>query len=164
MEKKEREKIKNQAFRLAQSAFTADEVPVGAVIFNSETGEIVAKAHNQTEQKQDVLAHAEMLAIRLASRKLNRKFLDGYSMYVTLEPCVMCAGAISWVRLDGVYYGAADPKTGALRQGAKVFMRSQTHHKPKSKLVHCLECGEILSQFFKSKRVLKKIKKISGFC
>ena len=156
MEKKEREKIKKLAFRMAQSAFKADEVPVGAVIFNSQTGEIIAKAHNKTEQKKDVLAHAEMLAIRLASKKLGQKFLDGYSMYVTLEPCVMCAGAISWARLDAVFYGATDPKTGALRQGAKVFTRSQTHHKPKTKLIPSSECGEIMSQFFKAKRTTKK--------
>ena len=157
MEKKEREKIKKVAFQMAQKAFCADEVPVGAVIFNSKTGEIIAKAHNKTEQKQDVSAHAEMLAIRTASRKLNRKFLDGYSMYVTLEPCVMCAGAISWVRLDALYYGATDPKTGALRQGAKVFTRSQTHHKPKSKLLSNPGCGEIMSQFFHIKRASKKV-------
>ena len=157
MEKKEREKIKNQAFRLAQSAFRADEVPVGAVIFNSKTGEIIAKTHNQTERKKDVLAHAEMLAIRKASRKLNRKFLDGFSMYVTLEPCVMCAGAISWTRLDAVYYGAADPKTGAVRQGAKVFTHPQTHHKPKNRLILTPECGEIMSHFFKEKRLSKKV-------
>ena len=157
MEKKEREKIKKVTFQMAQRAFRADEVPVVAVIFNSETGEIIAKAHNQTEQKKDVLAHAEMLSIRQASRKLGRKFLDGYSMYVTLEPCVMCAGAISWARLDAIYYGASDPKTGTLRQGAKVFMRSQTHHKPKSKLAPCPECGEIMSQFFRQKRLTKKV-------
>ena len=157
MEKKEREKIKNKAFALALQAFKSDEVPVGAVIFNSQSGEIIAKAHNQTEQKKDVLAHAEILAIRSASRKLGRKFLDGYSMYVTLEPCVMCAGAVSWARLDAVYYGATDPKTGALRQGAKVFHRSQTHHKPKSKLIPCPECGKIMSRFFKSKRDPKKV-------
>ena len=157
MEKKEREKIKKVAFRLAQSAFQADEIPVGAVIFNSQTGEIIAKAHNQTEQKKDVLAHAEMLAIRKASKKLGLKFLDGYSMYVTLEPCVMCAGAISWARLDALYYGATDPKTGAIRQGAKVFMRSQTHHKPKTKLISSSECGKIMSQFFRAKRSSKKI-------
>ena len=157
MEKKEREKIKKVAFQMAQKAFQKDEVPVGAVIFNSKTGEIIAKAHNQTEQKKDVLAHAEILAIRTTSRKLRRKFLDGYSMYVTLEPCVMCAGAISWSRLDAVYYGASDPKTGAIRQGAKVFRRPQTHHKPKSRQISCPECGEIMSQFFKAKRASKKV-------
>ena len=157
MEKKEREKIKKQAFDSALKAFRADEVPVGAVIFNSQTGEIIAKAHNQTERKKDVLAHAEMLAIRLASRKLGIKFLDGYSMYVTLEPCVMCAGAISWARLDAVYYGASDHKTGAIRQGAKVFTRSQTHHKPKSRLFSYQECSKIITQFFREKRLSKKV-------
>ena len=157
MEKKEREKIKNMAFQLAQSAFQKDEVPGGAVIFDSQTGKVIAKAHNQTEQKKDVLAHAEIQAIRLASKKLGRKFLDGYSMYATLEPCVMCAGAISWARLDTLYYGATDPKTGAIRQGARVFRRSQTHHKPKSGLVSCPECGQIMSQFFRKKRSSKKV-------
>ena len=157
MKKKEREKIKLLAFQMAQRAFHQDEVPVGAVIFNSETGEIIAKAHNKTEQKRDVLAHAEMLAIHQASRKLGRKFLDGFSMYVTLEPCVMCAGAISWARLDALYYGAADPKTGAVRQGAKVFTHLQTHHKPKNRLILTPECGEIMSHFFKEKRLSKKV-------
>ena len=157
MEKKEREKIKNQAFHMAQKAFEADEVPVGAVIFDSTTGEIIAQAHNQTEQTKDVLAHAEIRAIHLASRKLGQKFLDGYSIYVTLEPCVMCAGAISWARLDALYYGAPDPKTGAIRQGAKVFRHSQTHHKPKQRLCFTPECGEIMTCFFKGKRKLKKV-------
>ena len=157
MEKKEREKIKKVAFQMAQQAFRADEVPVGAVIFNSETGEIIAKAHNQTEQKQDALAHAEILAIRSASKKLKQKFLDGYSMYVTLEPCVMCAGAISWARLDAVFYGASDPKTGALRQGAKVFRQPQTHHKPKSRQIPDPECGKIMTSFFRQKRTSKKV-------
>ena len=157
MEKKEREKIKKVAFQMAQKACGADEVPVGAVIFDSITGEIIAKACNKTEQKKDVLAHAEMLAIQSASKKLGQKFLVGYSMYVTLEPCAMCAGAISWARLDVVYYGATDPKTGAIRQGAKIFTRSQTHHKPKSKLILSPECGEIMSQFFHVKRTSKKV-------
>ena len=157
MKKKEREKIKLLAFKMAQKAFCLDEVPVGAVIFNSKTGEIIAKAHNKTEQKKDVVAHAEMLAIHQASHKLGRKFLDGFSMYVTLEPCVMCAGAISWARLDAVYYGAADPKTGAVRQGAKVFTHPQTHHKPKNRLILTPECGEIMSHFFKEKRLSKKV-------
>ena len=157
MEKKEREKIKKVAFQMAQKAFQMDEVPVGAIIFNSKTGEIIAKTCNKTEQKKDVLAHAEMLAIRLASKKLGCKFLDGYSMYVTLEPCVMCAGAISWARLDAVYYGASDSKTGAVRQGAKVFTRLQTHHKPVNRLILSPKCGEIMSRFFKSKRTPKKV-------
>ena len=141
---------------MAEQGFQADEVPVGAVIFNSKTGKIIAKAHNKTEQRQDVLAHAEMEAIRLAAKKLGCKWLNGYSLYVTLEPCVMCAGAISWARLDAVYYGAADPKTGAICQGAKVFYRPQTHHKPEHRLIPCPQCGEMMSAFFRAKRSAKK--------
>ena len=80
------------------------------------------------------------------------KFLGGYSIFITLEPCVMCAGAIAWARLDGLYYGASDPKTGAIEQGAKVFSHSQTHHKLKIEKWANLECGALMTQFFKGKR------------
>lgn len=158
MEKKE-SKIIKKAIQYAQRAFRADEVPVGAVIFDTQTGEILVSARNQTETKKDVLAHAEMLAIRQAAKKLNRKFLDGYSMFVSLEPCTMCAAAIAWARLDSLYYGAADPKTGGIRQGAKVFTRSQTHHKIKVQFKNVPKCGQIMHDFFQKKRDLKKIKK-----
>ena len=138
-------------------------MPVGAVIFNTQTGEILTTACNQTEKKKDVLAHAEMLAIRQASKKLNCKFLDGYSMFVTLEPCAMCAAAIAWARLDALYYGATDPKTGGVRQGAKVFTHSQTHHKIKAQLKTIPECGQIMHDFFQKKRNLKKIKNKNNF-
>ena len=159
MIKKESEKIIKVALQMAQCAFQADEVPVGAVIFDTKTGKILAIARNQTEKKQDVLAHAEMLAIRQASKKLKRKFLDGYSMFVTLEPCTMCAAAIAWARLDAIYYGATDPKTGGIRQGAKVFTRPQTHHKIKVRLKTIPGCGQIMHDFFQKKRDGKKIKK-----
>ncbi len=158
MEKKE-SKIIKKAIQYAQRAFQADEVPVGAVIFDSQTGEILTAARNQTEHRKDVLAHAEMLAVRQAAKKLNRKFLDGYSMFVTLEPCTMCAAAIAWARLDALYYGATDPKTGGIRQGAKVFTRSQTHHKIKVQFKNISECGSMMHDFFQKKRDLKKIKK-----
>lgn len=141
---------------MANNAQKADEVPVGAVIFNTQTGEILSKAHNQTEKEKNVLAHAEMLAIRKATKKLNRKFLDGYSMFVTLEPCCMCAGAIAWARLDGLYYGATDPKTGAVRQGAKVFTRPQTHHKIKVQFKNTPVCAQVIRDFFQKKRLEKK--------
>ena len=143
---------------MAKNAQKADEVPVGAVIFNTQTGEILTKARNQTEKDKNILAHAEMLAIRKATKKLNRKFLDGYSMFVTLEPCCMCAGAIAWARLDGLYYGATDPKTGAVRQGAKVFTRAQTHHKIKVQLNKTDICGTSMHDFFQKKRLEKKTK------
>ncbi len=164
MEKKESKKIIKKALLCAQKAFQSDEVPVGAAIFNTETGEILTTAYNQTERKKDVLAHAEMLAIRKACKKLNRKFLDGYSMFVTLEPCTMCAAAIAWARLDALYYGATDPKTGGVRQGAKVFMRLQTHHKIKSQLKNIPKCGQIMHDFFQKKRDFKKIKNKNNFC
>ena len=152
MEEKQRKKIILTALNEAHKAFQLDEVPVGAVIFESKTGKIISKAHNLVEKAKNPLNHAEMQAIQKALRKLNDKFLGGYSIFITLEPCVMCAGAIAWARLDGLYYGASDPKTGAIEQGAKVFTRSQTHHKLKVEKWANLECGALMSQFFKGKR------------
>jgi len=152
MEEKERKKIILTALNEAHKAFQLDEVPVGAVIFESKTGKIISKAHNLVEKAKNPLNHAEMQAIQKALRKLNDKFLSGYSIFITLEPCVMCAGAIAWARFDGLYYGASDPKTGAIEQGAKVFSHSQTHHKLKVEKWANLECGALMTQFFKGKR------------
>lgn len=157
MEKKE-SKIIKKALQAAQKAFQSDEVPVGAVIFSTQTGEILTVARNRTEAKKDVLAHAEMLAIKQACKKLNCKFLNDYSMFVTLEPCTMCAAAIAWARLDALYYGATDPKTGGVRQGAKVFTRPQTHHKISPRLKAVPECGQLMHHFFQKKREEKKFK------
>ena len=152
MEQKEREKIITTAFQEAQKAFQEQEVPVGAVVFHSHTGQIIAKAHNKTEQMKSPLKHAEMLVIEKALKKVSDKFLSGYSIFVTLEPCAMCAGAIAWARLDVLYYGTSDPKTGAVEQGAKVFSHPQTHHKIKIKNWNQPQCGQIMTQFFKGKR------------
>ena len=152
MEEKEREKIISIAFNEAKKAFQQDEVPVGAVIFNTKTKQIIAKAHNKTEQKKNALAHAEMLALEKAIKTKGDKFLTGYSMFVTLEPCVMCAGAIAWCRLDALYYGASDPKTGAIEQGSEVFKHPQTHHKIKIEQWPNQECGTLMTRFFKGKR------------
>ena len=152
MEQKKREKIIKTAFKQAQQAFEQQEVPVGAVVFDSKTGRIIAQAHNQSEKKKSPLYHAEMIVISKSLRKIQDKFLTGYSVFVTLEPCVMCAGAIAWSRLDAIYYGASDPKTGAIEQGAKVFSHSQTHHKIKIEKWDFPECGKIMTQFFKGKR------------
>lgn len=145
--------ILKTAYDLARQAFQNDEVPVGAVVYHSETGEILSTAYNQTEKLKDSLAHAEILAIQKGLKKLNQKRLNGYSLFVTLEPCVMCAGAISLARLDAVYFGAFDKKTGAICQGAQVYIHSQTHHKP---IVEGgfdeQKNGQILTDFFKQKR------------
>ena len=152
MEEKERKKIILTALKEAQKAFDREEVPVGAVIFDTHTGKIIAKAHNQVENEKNPLRHAEMLAINKALKKVSDKFLSGYSIFVTLEPCVMCAGAIAWARLDTLYYGAKDPKTGAIEQGCRVFTHSQTHHKISIQTWSNLECGALMTRFFKRKR------------
>jgi len=141
------------AYDLAKKASLLDEVPVGAVIYNSQTGEIISTAHNLTEQTKNPLSHAEINAINQACQKLNIKRLNGYSMFVTLEPCVMCAGAISLARLDAVYFGAFDKKTGGICQGAQVYTHSQTHHKPFVEGgINEEKNSEILTNFFKNKR------------
>ncbi len=145
--------ILEKAIEWARLAAAADEVPVGAVVFDSKTHEIIATANNRTERDKDPTAHAELLAIQEACRKLNVKRLVGYSLFVTLEPCAMCAGAISWARLDAVYFGAFDPKTGAIEQGCQTFTHPQTHHKPIVSGGHEAEtCGRLLTDFFKTKR------------
>jgi len=147
------ETIFKTAYDLATEAASADEVPVGAVIFSTQTGEIIATARNRVEELKSPLAHAEMLCIINALQKTDSKWLDGYSLFVTLEPCVMCAGAIAAVRLDNLYYGAYDPKSGAVRQGAQVFNHPQTHHKIQvTGGIHEAECGALMTSFFKAKR------------
>ena len=147
------EMIFKRAYALAKKAFKADEVPVGAVIFDTKTREIIAAARNQTERLKSPLAHAEMICIRRALKKTGKKRLVGYSLFVTLEPCAMCAGAIAAVRLDNLYFGAYDKKSGAVCQGAQVFTHPQTHHKIKVIGGICdTECGNLMTAFFKSKR------------
>ena len=141
------------AFALAQEAFTADEVPVGAVVFNTSTGEIIAVERNRTEEYKSPLAHAEILAIHAACATTRQKRLTGYSLFVTLEPCTMCAGAIAWARLDALYFGAYDPKTGAVEQGPCVFTHPQIHHKiTVHGGFHADECGLLMTRFFQQKR------------
>lgn len=141
------------AFEEAQAAFQEDEVPVGAVIFDSRTAAPIAAAHNATEGARLPLAHAEVLAIQAACGKLGVKNLSGCSIYVTLEPCAMCAAAISLARLDALYFGAYDPKTGGVEQGARLFAHPQTHHKPQVQGgLYAEPCGALLSRFFKQKR------------
>lgn len=152
---KPNETILNTAYKQALKAYQEDEVPVGAVIYNSKTKEIIATTHNQTEKLKNPLAHAETLAIQEACNFLNTKRLNGYSLFVTLEPCVMCAGALSLSRLDAIYFGAFDPKTGGICQGAEVFTHKQTHHKPIIQGgFEAQKNGKLLTDFFKEKRKL----------
>ena len=119
----------NYALEEAKIAAARGEVPVGAVIV-SDAGEVIAQASNRTRELNDPSAHAEMLAIRAASARLGQERLEGYDLYVTLEPCAMCAGVISAARIRRLYYGASDPKSGGVEQGPRVFQHSQSHHKP----------------------------------
>ena len=117
-----------RALEMARIAVDVGEVPVGAVLVRD--GRIVAEAHNQTRRLNDPTAHAEMIVFREAARSLGSDRLAGCDLWVTLEPCAMCAGAIVHSRIGRLYYGAADPKGGAVESGARVFAQPQCLHRP----------------------------------
>ena len=118
------------AFAEAEAAQGAGEVPIGAVIVDGATGEIVARAGNRTIRDRDPTAHAELVAIRAAAVARGNERLGACDLYVTLEPCAMCAGAISFARLRRVYYAAPDPKGGAVEHGPRFFHQPTCHHTP----------------------------------
>jgi len=118
------------ALAQARMAAAAGEVPVGAVIVDAATGDIVASAHNRVERDRDPTAHAEMLAIRAAGAALGQTRLEGLDLYVTLEPCAMCAQAIAFARLRRLYWGASDPKGGGVEYGPRIFAQATCHHRP----------------------------------
>ena len=135
-----------QALIEAQKAFEKGEVPVGAVIVANN--HIIARAHNQTEMLTDVTAHAEMIAITAAADFLGGKYLHDCTLYVTLEPCNMCAGALYWSQISKVVYGAGDDKRGFMNYGKEMLH-------PKTKVEFGVlheECSELISQFFREKR------------
>ncbi|RXR27529.1 nucleoside deaminase [Sphingobium fluviale] len=117
-----------RALQLARAAEQAGEVPIGAVVARGQ--EIVGEGENRNRRDNDPSAHAEIVAIRAAAARLNDFRLTGCDLYVTLEPCAMCAGAISHARIERLYYGASDPKGGAVEHGARVFTHPQCHHRP----------------------------------
>lgn len=135
-----------EALRLAKVAFEEDEIPIGALIVAN--GQIIAKGYNLTERLHDVTAHAEMQAFTAASNHLGGKYLKGCTLYVTIEPCVMCAGAAYWAQLDRIVYGAKDDK-----RGYSAFHDRIIH--PKTEIVGgVLEaaCSELIQSFFRNKR------------
>ena len=134
-----------QALIEAQKAFEADEVPVGAVI--AIDNKIIARAHNLTERLNDVTAHAEMQAITSAANYLNGKYLSGCTLYVTLEPCIMCIGAIYWARLSRIVYAAGDPKRGYQQAHINLYPKSTV-----SSGIMESEAVKLLNKFFDSKR------------
>ena len=151
------EQFMKEALKEAQKAFDADEVPVGAVIVCNN--KIIARAHNLTERLNDVTAHAEMQAFTSAANHIGGKYLNECTLYVTIEPCVMCAGASYWTQIGKVVYGAKDPKKGFLthlthQMTASHLMSSPILH-PKTKLVGGIlqeECAELMIRFFEKKR------------
>tara|TARA_B100000676_G_C17919415_1_gene754605 strand:- start:638 stop:1096 length:459 start_codon:yes stop_codon:yes gene_type:complete len=137
----------------ARKAVSRDEVPVGAVIVDGNTGEIIARAGNRVEELHDPTAHAEIIAIRKACAALGQNRLEGCDIYVTLEPCTMCAGAISLARLRRLYFGAMDIKGGAVENGVKFFEHSTCHHVPEIYGgIQEPASNKLLKAFFQSKR------------
>lgn len=142
------------AFHEASLAFAAGEVPVGAVVVEGASGMIVARAHNRMRRDHDPTAHAEMLAIRAAVRHVGRDRLGGCDLYVTLEPCAMCAAALSHARLRRLYYGAYDPKGGGVDHGPRLYDHSSCHHRPEVYGgLQETRCAQLLKDFFRARRV-----------
>lgn len=136
----------------ARAAADRGEVPVGAVLIGPD-GEIVARAGNRTREMNDPTAHAEVLAIREACAALGSERLTGHDLYVTLEPCPMCAAAISFARIRRLYYAASDPKSGGVAQGARIFAHPQCHHAPEVyDGIAAPDAEDLLKAFFNARR------------
>ena len=140
-----------RALELAREAARAGEVPVGAVVVKD--GAVIGEAHNAPRELADPTAHAEILALRRAAAALGSERLEGCELWVTLEPCAMCAGAIAHARIARLYYGAPDPKGGAVEHGARVFSHDQCLHRPEvySGMGEG-EAAELLREFFAARR------------
>ncbi len=138
------------AYAEALKAEIKDEVPVGAIIVLD--GKIIARGHNLRESKNSVLGHAELVAILKASKKIKSWRLEDCDVYVTLEPCAMCAAALQQARVRRVYYGAADPKAGAVSLDLNLHAHAKLNHRYEMKFVEDSKCGKVLSEFFKKKR------------
>lgn len=142
-----------EALTEAKAAAARGEVPVGAVIVDAATGQVIARGGNRTEAAHDPSAHAEIVALRAAGALKGTARLVDCDMYVTLEPCPMCATAISFARLRRVYFGAYDPKGGGIEHGAKVYIHNTCHHAPEVYGgIDEQACGALLKAFFKDLR------------
>ena len=136
-----------EALKEAQLALKEDEIPIGAVIVSH--GRIIAKGHNMTERLKDPTAHAEMIALTAATEAVGGKYLPDCSIYVTVEPCHMCAAALNWAQIGRIVYGASDPK-----RGFSLFSPSLLHPKTEVSICETMsgECGKLVSDYFRSKR------------
>ena len=143
------------AIKEAKKAYLLNEVPVGAVITDKD-GNVIAKAFNRVEKNQDPTAHAEILVIKEATLKIKNKYLKDYNLYVTLEPCSMCASAIQNTRIKRLYFGCNDKKSGAVNSGVKIFNQRNCNHKPEIyDGIKESECSFLIKHFFSEIR--KKI-------
>lgn len=141
------------ALEEARAAEVRGEVPIGAVVVDGSNGSVVARAGNETRAQNDPTAHAEILAIRRAAEAFGAERLSGCDLYVTLEPCTMCAAAISFARLRRLYYGADDPKGGGVAHGARFFAQPTCHHRPEVYGgIHEAAAAALLRDFFAAKR------------
>ena len=146
IQNKSDEYFMREALKEAQKAFNINEVPIGAIIVSNDR--IIARAHNLTERLNDVTAHAEMQAFTSAAEFLGGKYLHNCTLYVTIEPCVMCTGASYWTQLNKIFYGAKDPKRGISNLNIELFH-------PKTKIIFGVlkeECADLMKNFFNSKR------------
>lgn len=144
----------SRALELARLAAAAGEVPVGAVVVDPQTGEIVGEGHNQPVAAHDPTAHAEIVALRAAAARRGNYRLTGLELYVTLEPCAMCAGAISFARIGRLVFAAADEKGGAVVHGPRFFEQPTCHWRPdvEQDSAHADEAATLLRDFFRSRR------------
>ncbi|MGE0094274.1 MAG: nucleoside deaminase [Alphaproteobacteria bacterium] len=141
------------AFEEAEAAGARGEVPIGAVVVEAATGRVLARAGNEVEAANDPTAHAELLALRRAGDALAAPRLIDCDLYVTLEPCPMCASAASFARIRRIYYGASDPKGGGVEHGARVFEQATCHHKPEIYAgFQERRASELLKSFFRARR------------
>ncbi|MDE6036403.1 MAG: nucleoside deaminase [Ruminococcus sp.] len=150
-----------RAIELAEISASEGEVPVGAVIVRKSTGEIVGEGRNMRENKKNALAHAEIIAIDMACRKLGGWRLPDCEMYVTLEPCPMCCGAIINARIDNLFFGASDYKSGSVESVQKIFELPYNYRPVVTGGIMAKECADILSLFFRNLRQKKKFQKFS---
>lgn len=155
------EKFMKEAIKLAMKAESLDEVPIGCVITKDD--KIIARGYNLRENKQQSIAHAEIMAIQKACKKIGSWRLEGCTIYVTLEPCAMCTGAILQSRIERVVYGASDPKGGCIESCVKLYEYKGFNHYPKvTNGVMKDECANLLKNFFKKKRKKNKMKQINN--
>ena len=145
------EKFMLEAIKEAKKSASLDEVPVGAVIVLNN--KIIARGHNLREKTNDPTSHAEIVAIRKACKKLGSWRLEGCTMYVTIEPCAMCAGTLLWTRIERIVYGACEKKGGAIKSSFELFkVKNINHHPELTGGILEKECGSLMSDFFKKKR------------